>query len=31
MKKFINDNFMIHNVTGQKLYDNYAKDMPIYD
>jgi len=31
MKNFINDGFMINNKVGQKLYDDYAKDMPIFD
>jgi glucuronate isomerase len=31
MKDFIGHDFLISNVTGQKLYDQYAKDMPIYD
>ncbi|WP_154837291.1 glucuronate isomerase [Staphylococcus sp. Marseille-Q1834] len=28
---FINENFMLNNETGKKLYENYAKDLPIYD
>jgi glucuronate isomerase len=28
---FIKESFMIQNKTGQKLYDDYAKDMPVYD
>ncbi len=31
MKKFLDHDFMINNTTGQWLFDNYAKDMPIYD
>jgi len=31
MKNFINDSFMINNEVGQKLYNDYAKDMPIFD
>ncbi|MFH5835139.1 glucuronate isomerase [Proteiniclasticum sp. C24MP] len=27
----INDNFMLKNKVGKKLYEEYAKDMPIYD
>ncbi len=27
----INENFMLKNATGKKLYEEYAKDMPIYD
>ncbi len=27
----INDKFMLKNETGRKLYEEYAKDMPIYD
>ncbi|WP_068268948.1 glucuronate isomerase [Caviibacter abscessus] len=29
--KFINPNFMLHNDTAKKLYNDYAKDMLIYD
>ncbi len=28
---FINDNFMLQNETAKKLYNDYAKDMPIID
>ena len=31
MKSFINDSFMINNKVGQKLYNDFAKDMPIFD
>lgn len=31
MKKFCDENFMLNNETAIKLYNNYAKDMPIYD
>lgn len=31
MKKFLDEDFLINNKTGQRLYDRYAKDMPIYD
>jgi len=31
MKSFINDSFMINNKVGEKLYNDYAKDMPIFD
>jgi len=31
MKNFINDSFMINNKVGQKLYNDFAKDMPIFD
>jgi len=31
MKNFINDSFMINNKIGQKLYNDFAKDMPIFD
>lgn len=27
----INENFMLKNATGKKLYEEYARDMPIYD
>ncbi|QQK07785.1 glucuronate isomerase [Miniphocaeibacter halophilus] len=29
--KVINDNFMLHNDYGKVLYEEYAKDMPIFD
>ena len=28
---FINDNFMLHNLTGERLFADYAKDLPIID
>ena len=28
---FINDNFMLKNKTAKKLYNKFAKDMPIID
>lgn len=28
---FVKDNFMLKNKTAEKLYNNYAKDMPIFD
>lgn len=28
---FINDNFMLKNETARRIYENYAKDMPIID
>ena len=28
---FINDNFMLKNSAAQKLYNNYAKNLPIID
>ncbi len=28
---FINDNFMLKNKTARKLYNKFAKDMPIID
>ncbi|MEA4911576.1 MAG: glucuronate isomerase [Oscillospiraceae bacterium] len=31
MKKFSGDAFLINNAVGQKLYDDYAKAMPIFD
>lgn len=31
MEKFMDENFMLQNNTGIKLYHKYAKDMPIYD
>lgn len=31
MKQFMDDSFMISNETGLKLYNDYAKDMPIFD
>lgn len=31
MKKFMNDNFMLNNETAAKLFNDYAKDMPIFD
>ena len=31
MKKFLDKNFLLNNNTAQKLYHNYAKDMPIID
>ena len=31
MKRFMDDGFMISNETGLKLYNEYAKDMPIFD
>ena len=31
MKKFLDENFLLNNNTAQKLYHNYAKDMPIID
>lgn len=29
--EFINENFMLHGKTAEKLYEKYAKDMPIID
>lgn len=29
MKKFMDDNFMLNNETAAKLFNDYAKDMPI--
>jgi len=31
MKKFLDDNFLLTNATAQRLYHEYAKDMPIID
>lgn len=31
MKKFLDDNFLLENETAQRLYHDYAKDMPIFD
>lgn len=31
MAPFIHDNFMLHNDHAEKLYHDYAKDMPIFD
>ena len=31
MKKFMDDNFMLNNETAAKLFNDYAKDMPIFD
>ncbi|MGB3008000.1 MAG: glucuronate isomerase, partial [Chitinophagaceae bacterium] len=31
MKKFIDENFLLSNATAQRLYHEYAKDMPIID
>lgn len=31
MKKFLDENFLLSNETAQKLYHDYAKDMPIID
>ncbi|HYK55015.1 MAG TPA: glucuronate isomerase, partial [Flavisolibacter sp.] len=31
MKKFLDENFLLHNKTAQVLYHEYAKDMPIID
>ncbi|NMA65825.1 MAG: glucuronate isomerase [Clostridiaceae bacterium] len=31
MKKFMDDNFLLMNETAEKLYHDYAKDMPIFD
>jgi len=31
MKTFINDNFLLHTKTAQRLYHDYAKEMPIID
>ncbi len=31
MKKFLDENFLLSNTTAQRLYHEYAKDMPIID
>ncbi|UOQ50545.1 glucuronate isomerase [Gracilibacillus caseinilyticus] len=31
MKAFMDENFVLHNETAEKLYHNYAKDLPIID
>ena len=31
MKKFMDNNFMLNNETAAKLFNDYAKDMPIFD
>ncbi|EHQ27757.1 glucuronate isomerase [Mucilaginibacter paludis] len=31
MKKFLNENFLLQNATAEKLYHDYAKQMPIID
>jgi len=31
MKKFLDDDFLLSNKTAEKLYNDYAKDMPIFD
>ena len=31
MKKFLDENFLLQNKTSQKLYHDYAKEMPIID
>lgn len=31
MKKFLDENFLLHTATAQRLYHEYAKDMPIID
>ena len=31
MKKFLDENFLLTNKTAEKLYHEYAKDMPIID
>ena len=31
MKKFLDENFLLHNKTAQELYHGYAKNMPIID
>ncbi len=31
MKKFIDENFLLHNETAEILYHQYAKDMPVID
>jgi glucuronate isomerase len=31
MKTFMDDNFMLHNKTAERLYHDYARDMPVID
>lgn len=31
MKKFLDENFLLNNKTAQKLYNDFAKDMPVID
>lgn len=31
MKQFMDDNFLLNNKTAEKLYHDYAKEMPIFD
>ena len=31
IKPFLNDHFLLHNATAEKLYHEYAKDLPIID
>ena len=31
MKKFMDENFLLQSKTAEKLYNNFAKDMPIFD
>ena len=31
MKKFMGEDFLLENETAKRLYENYAKNMPIYD
>ena len=31
MKKFLDENFLLHNATAEKLYHDFAKQMPIID
>ena len=31
MKKFLDDNFLLKNECAVKLFNEYAKDMPIFD
>ena len=31
MKKFLDKDFVLSNETAVTLYENYAKDMPIFD
>ena len=31
MKKFLDENFLLHNKTAQRLYHEFAKDMPVID